>query len=337
MKPGRATAYYTGHVLLRAGERAPFVWHGLTLAPGQYELVASAGLPPGTVMSSMPLDVPVAGAEHRNLLKAETRVTREDEWFVVEGRLLPAAEGAVQIFTRPDGNRHFLPGLFQFWSREGALLGFQLDWTEQDGPWRRAQVGAEGLPFRFRVRHTDFFTTEVPARITLWTVMEDGIEKLVLADALPESRAVELPPWGEQVRGCRLRIRTPKTAFRAAEAVRFFFQADSDGKKADMLWMDKGHFKSHVVAAIDGQQALIFMTGISDETAHRFPFQGEIVLSTLHGVAPGRHTLQLSVTGDSGSYTNLAGKKFRKFRGTLVSNVVEFEVTNQEEKPPGAP
>ena len=339
MEPGRATAYYTGYVLVRPGEAAPFVWHGVTLghgvalAPGRYELVASARLPGAAdqsvpVRASMPLDLPLAGprAEQRHVLKAETRVTRDVEWFVVDGRLLPDADGAVHIFTRPDGDRHFLPGLFQFWSREGTLLGFQLDWNGLQGPWRRVEVGADGLSFRFRVRHTDLFSTDAPARITMWTVTDNGIEKLVLAEALPESGAVEMPPWGEEVRGCRLRVRMPKTEFAAGEAVRFFFQAESDGKKADILWMDKGHFTSHVVAAIDGRQARIATTMISDEHVNAFPFQGEIVLSTLQPVAPGRHALRLSVTGDSGTYTNLAGKKFRKFRGILVSNTVEFEV-----------
>lgn len=339
MCPGERTHFNTGKVLLRPGETAPFVLHGLDLKPGQYELAVTAvfyptptkdeGVP---VIAAQSLDVPLP--QHKRiqdkLLDAQVQVTHDDEWLVVDGRILGKPEAGVSLFTLSDRGQHFLPGLVQLYSSSGDLLPARLDWRRPDGPWRPIQVDREGLPFKFRVRHADRFSREKIAKIGFWTVTDRGIEKLTLADALPEPPQRPLPPWGKTVQGCRLRVQMSGESFRAGETIRFFFQAESDGKKADMVWIDEGNWESHVVVTVDGKKARLGTTGISDGHVNHFPFQGEISLASVYKVLPGKHRLQLSVRGDPGTYTNLRGEKFRKFRGTLVSIVVEFEVQREE-------
>jgi hypothetical protein len=97
-----------------------------------------------------------------------------------------------------------------------------------------------------------------------------------------------------------------------------------------MVWINERSLKTHVVVTVDGNTARIETTGISDGHVNLFPFQGEIALSYMYKVHEGKHTLQLSVQGDPGTYTNLRGKKFRKFSGSLLSNVVVFEVKREQ-------
>ena len=115
------------------------------------------------------------------------------------------------------------------------------------------------------------------------------------------------------------------------EKIRLHFQAESDGKKADVLWIDEGDYETQVIALVDGKKAPIGTTQICDGCANTFPFQGEITLASLYKAAPGKHTLQLSILGNGGTYKNLRGEKFRKLRGKLVSNTVEFEVMEEKE------
>ncbi len=332
--PGERTHFSTSEVLLRPGETAPFVLHGVALEPGEYELAAVGLFCPAReefvpVMAAQPLDVP--WPEQKTLrecsLRAEVEVTLDDGWYLLDGHLFAKRDQPVFLFTRPDGDWFFLPGLVQLYSDSGNLIPARLDWDSPYRPWLRTEIGPEGLPFRFRVRRADRFSRQAVSKIGFWTVTDQGMEKLTLAEAVPRPPERPLPLWGEQVRGCRLRIQMPRSTLDAAEEIRFFFQAESDGQSADVFWIDEGKFRSHVVAAIDGKQAPIGSTGISDGHVHRFPFQGEIALSSRYKVVPGRHTLQLRITGNSGTYTNLRGDEFRKFAGTLISNVVEFEVT----------
>jgi len=334
MLPGERTHFYTGKVLLQPSETAPFVLHGLDLKPGQYELAATAAYYPNKdehipVIAAQTLDVPLPQQKgiQDGILDALVGVTHDDEWLVVEGRILSRPQAGVSLFTVPDRGRYFLSGLLQLYSNSGALLPAKLDWRRPDGPWRRIQVDREGVPFKFRVRHADRFSGEKIAQIGFWTVTDRGIERLTLADELPEFPQRPLPPWGESVEGCRLRIQMARDSFRAGEKIRFFFQAESDGKKAHIVWTDEGNFESHVVVTVDGKKARIGTTGISDGHVNHFPFQGEISLASVNSKAPpGKHRLQLSVRGNPGTYR----EKFRKFRGTLVSNIVDFEVQREE-------
>lgn len=337
MNPGERTHFYTGEVLLRPGEAAPFVVHGVELPPGQHEMTAIAAFNRSRdervpVMAAQALEIPLAEREETpgGLLEARAQVTYEDEWLAVEGHILGKSDAGVPFFTIPDGQYHFLPGLIQLYSGTGELLPARLDWRKPDGPWKQTRVDREGLPFRFRVRYSDHFSGTSIKGIGLWTITQRGVEKLTLADHLPEVPHPPLPPWGQTVRGCRLRIRMPRESLDAGEKIRFFFQADSDREEADMVWINEGSFESHVVVTVDGKKARIGTTQISDGHVNFFPFQGEISLASVYKVPPGEHTLQLSVRGDPGTYKNLRGEEFRKFKGRLLSNVVEFEVKKKE-------
>jgi len=337
MIPGERTHFYTGKVLLRPGESAPFVLHGIELECGQYEIAVVAAFYPTRdervpVVAVEPLDMPLPQQKNveGSLLDAQAQVTDDDEWLVVDGCILGKPDANVSLFALSDRGRHFLPGLVQLYSESGDLVPARLDWRQPDGLWRRTKVGRKGLPFKFRVRHADRFSRTSIMRIDFWTVTDRGIERLTLADGLPESPQRPIPSWGKTVRGCRLRIQMARESFKAGGKIRFFFQAESDGKKADMIWVDEGTFESHVVVTIDGNKARIGSTGISDGHVNHFPFQGEISLASIYKVAPGKHTLHLSVRGDPGTYTNLRGEKFRKLKGTLLSNTVAFEVQREQ-------
>ena len=338
-QPGARTHFHTGKVLLRPGETIRFVLQSLDIKPGHHELVALATYSPTrhesiTIRASQSIDTPLPEQDEASseLLEAKTKVAHDDEWLVVEGRILSKSEEPVSLFTLSEQGQHFLPGLIQLYSESGNIMPARVDWPQPDGLWKRVRVGQDGLPFKFRVRLDDRFSREKVTRIGFWTLTEGGIEKLTLADELPMSQQRPLPPWGKRVRGCRLRIQMPRSSFTTDESIRLLFQAESDSKTADMVWVDDGNFRSHVVVMIDGSKARIGSTGISDGHVYIFPFQGEITLDSMDPIAPGRHTLQLIVQGDPGIYTNLRGEDFRKFEGSLRSNTVEFEVDDEEKK-----
>lgn len=123
-----------------------------------------------------------------------------------------------------------------------------------------------------------------------------------------------------------MRIETPRTFFTVSEKIRFFVQAESDGSEADLLWVNDGKFHSQIVATVDGRKATIELGGVSDGIFNEFPFQRDVGLARIDNLGRGKHVLQFSVQGDPGTYKNLRGEGFRKLNGTLVSNVVEFEV-----------
>ena len=112
----------------------------------------------------------------------------------------------------------------------------------------------------------------------------------------------------------------------AGKQIRFFFQAESDGNEADILWINEGNRASHVKIELDGKPAPVSSTGLTDALVYHFPFQAEINLAYGLRLSPGRHRLKVSVTGDKGIYANLRQERFRRFAGTLVSNELAFEV-----------
>jgi hypothetical protein len=334
MVPGERNHFYTGSVLLRPDEAAPFVLHSQRLDPGQYELAAAITWQAPEdkhirVIASKPLDVPLpeTNREPYSALHVEAQIVCEQEWLVVDARLINPSDKPIHIFVRPFADYFFLPALVQVYDREGELVRAVLDdWRYYDKPWTCRQVDKKGLPFHFRVRLWDRFSTEQISRMTLWTVTNNGLEKITVAHNLPTLPLFRLPPWGKTVHGAHLRIRTAKDRFRQDEQVRLFCQTQCDGKEVDLFWIDKGNFQSHVLVEIDGENVSAGPTGISEGLVYFFPFQREITLPWILKIAPGKHHTKLTIKGDGGTFTNLRNEKFRKFSGTLISNEVEFEV-----------
>ncbi len=335
--PGSQNSIHSQMVLLRSGETAPFVLPGVHLEPGQYELVALASgsssaketLP---TMAALPLDVPVEGdgVHQRGLLEARIQVDHEDEWLVIEGRIFSASDAKVPLFTLSGNGNHYFSGQVKLYSSTGGLLTAGVDWKQPEGQWKLVQVDHEGIPFNFKVRNADRFSETSIAKITLETVTERGIEEVTLIDALASPPHRSPQPWGTTERGSRLRIRMARDSYKPDGKVRFFFQALSDSTEADMLWVDEGKFETQVVVLIDGKQAPVASTQLTDGIVYFFPFQGEVELRPASSLTVGRHTLQLSVQGDPGIYENLRGEKFRKLDGKLTSNAVEFEIRTDD-------
>ena len=332
--PGDSARYQSDSTHIEPGQSVPFVWHSLKLRPGKHELAVSASyylrgpkihVP---VKAWTPLDVPMAKttARPRSRLAAHATITRRDEWLSVAARVAHLADQPRHLFVKQQRDLLRLPGQVRAQDKDGRALPIRVDWTSPNAPWVRRAVDRRGLDFRFRLRLSDFFSEAHPARITLWTVTDGGLERLTLAEHLSAPPQRPMPPWGARVRGCRSRIRAARERFKPGERIRFFLQAESDGTEADMLWLDKGHGASHVRVEIDGAPVLTDGRPLSDEHVHPFPFQRELYTARRLGLAPGRHRLKLVVTGDGGVYTNLKGKQYRKLDGTLISNEVEFEV-----------
>lgn len=344
---------YSRSILLRPGEEVPLAQRGLLLKPGSYEIVAKFAYGPPEhpavpMMFAQSLDIPLAGAQaaRPTTLEAKARASRDGDWIVVEGNILVKPGRETGIFTIPDGDRHFLNGSIRLYSDEGLVLSAEDDWQSPNGSWNRARISTsvstnevwqsaeglwqrtladkEGVGFRFRVRHEDFFSSARVARIAFQTVADGGTENITLVDGLASIPSPTPPPWGTPAGGCRLRIRMAKDSFKAGEAIRVFYQAESDGKEADTVWVNNGNFKSHIVLTVDGIQAPIGSTRLSDGHIYQFPFLGEITLDTINDIPPGKHKLRLSLKGDPGIYTNLRNEKFRHFGGTLLSNEVEL-------------
>lgn len=332
MKPGARTHFYSRQIALRPTEEAPFVIHGMRREPGEHEMAATASywtkgqrIP---IAAAVPIDLPLAH-EHPNSrqpLKVECRFVHDDEWLEAEGVISDPAEMGVSVFAKAAKGLHFLPGLVQLNTTSDEPLEADLDWNEPDGAWQKSVLDRKGLHFKFRVRNRDRFSRMNIARVGLWTVTSRGLERLLLSDQVaPRMRPAPLP-WGTTTHGCRMRIETARTAFAAGEKIRFFVQAESDGGEADMLWVNDGKFWFQVLATVDGKNARIETTGISDGHVYHFPFQADVGLAKIDDLAPGKHVLRFSVQGDAGIYKNLRGESFRKLDATLESNVVEFEV-----------
>ena len=332
--PGERTHFHTIEVRLRAGETVPFAIHGVVLEPGEYEAVATGSLTlrDGTqvpIAASMPLDLPLPkpAAKPANSLRIQSQVSVDDEWYVVRATLFPASRGEAFIFARGQDKECFLTGLLQLISTSGDVIQPEIDWNEPNGPWHRTRVAKTGVPFSFRIRQADLFARDRIAGIALWTVTAQGVEKLMVSDALPEPKRNALPAWGQKSGGCRLRINVPAGEFSVLRKFTISFQAESDQQMADIFWMDKNHYATNVVVAIDGVPCRdILSTRITDEIVYKFPFQGQITLASLGKIPPGKHTLTLSIKGDPGIYTNLRDERFRKLDGALISNPVQFSV-----------
>ncbi len=313
MNPGESTHFCTGNVLLQPGETVPFVLHHVELQPGQYELAGAASFYPTNdqtvpVVAAKSLDIPLTQPKrtHDASLEAQVQVTHDDEWLVVDGHVMGKAGAEVWLFTLSEGGKYLLPGLVQLYAVSGDLLPAQLDWRRPDGAWRRTQVDREGLPFMFRIRQADRFSSSSIKRIGFWTVTQRGIEQLTLADELAEMPQRPLSPWGQTVEGCRLRIQMPRESFKAGEDIRFFFQAESDGKRADMVWINERSFKTHVVVTVDGNTARIETTGISDGHVNLFPFWTRFMRGNTRSSCQFRETPELTPTCEEKSSASSA-------------------------------
>jgi len=328
MSPGKSTHFYTKRIKLLPGEAVPFVWHGINESPGEHEVVVSAALPSGgdepiPVMFRKALDLPLERIPvQRSDLTIHAKAARDAEWLTIEGRLCNETEGEKSIFAQPDGDQLFLPGLVQLEGPDGKLLSIDLDWEEPYTGWTRKYIAREGTAFRFRVRQSNHFHMAKESRLCLWTVTDDGLEKLTVADDLPAPPIVRDVPWGKAENGCRLRIRMAKDHFAIGEQPRFFVEIESDGTSADILWINGGDSK----ILVDGEPAKLYTTALVHDHVLGFPRQGEIKLAHNHGLAEGKHNLTVEVQGRGGEYTNLTNRKFRKFEGKLISNAVEFSL-----------
>ncbi|MEX1231142.1 MAG: hypothetical protein WEB58_12930 [Planctomycetaceae bacterium] len=334
MQPGKSTHYYTRQILLRPGESAPFVLHDLELEPGRYELTVAGTYYPSPkeiipVIASQSFDFPMLKPNEIPaplLDSAAVEVVNDDEWFVVTGRLIRNSESKASLFAKSYRDHYQVPGLIQLYSETEALVPAILREEYPDSSWRRIEIDDEGLPFEFRVRQADLFSRTRVAKIVFWTVTEAGIERLTLADNLPERVQQPLPPWGEEVRGCRLRIQLAREIYKSEEQIRFFYQVKSNGEFADVYSAGQGNVQSHIVVTIDGKKArLRSHSGVGDGI-NEFPIQGEIKLKSGDILTSGKHSLQFSLRGVPGIFTNTRGEEFRKFDATMVSNVVDFDV-----------
>lgn len=330
MSPGHRTHFYTKYILFEPGQSVPFVWHSIARPAGEYEIVVSARLYTGTeepepILCRQPLDLPLVetAREAPDGLEIRATIVRSDEWLVVDGRLVDQGDAARHIFVKPDQKRFFLGGLVQLEDPSGKPFAVDLDWNDPySGPWIRKKIGTDGIAFHFRIRQADHFRIQQEARLGFWIVTEAGIAKLTISDELPELPSIPNVVGGEPQNGCRLRIRMPRTKFATNEAPRFHFEVESDGKSAEILWLEKGDAK----VEIDGKPAKLYTSQLIDRHVLQLPYQGEATLASNHGLPVGKHNLTVSVTGQGGEYVNLRGDKWRKFKGELVSNTIEFEI-----------
>lgn len=330
MSPGVRTHFYTRRIKLPPGELAPFVWHSVEASAGEHEVVVSAWLPSGkderipiSLRKSVNLPLKRTDPAKGHALTVHTKVARDAEWLTIEGRLSNETEMEKHIFVQPDREWFFLPGLVQLEGADAKPLSIDLDWTEPySGPWVRKAIEKEGLPFRFRVRQSDHFKISKEKCLRFWTLTDEGIEKLTLADDLPAPPAIPETPWGKVDNGCRLRIRMAKVRFADDEQPRFFFEVDTDRTTADILWINRGD--SNIL--VDGKPAKLYTTQLIDSHVLGLPRQGEVKFAQNHGLTEGKHNLKVTVQGRGGEYANLNDDKFRKFDGTLISNEVEFSM-----------
>ena len=115
------------------------------------------------------------------------------------------------------------------------------------------------------------------------------------------------------------------------QQIRFIYQAESDRSKADTLSMTDGRYATHVTATVDGKPMRLGQTGAGG--VNRFPFQGEAFLATPHNLPPGKHILQFALRGEGGTHLDSKTHVFRDFKGTLVSNPVQFEIIPEKGTP----
>lgn len=256
-------------------------------------------------------------------------VSREGEWLVIDGRLINPTGERRHIFVRErEEPLLFLPALVQVYDRQNKLIPMEVDYrdlTHGARPaWVRKEIDEEGIPFQIRTRQADHFSLVPESHARLWVLTAEGMEKLTLAQSLPPAELGRPSKWSKPVDGTRCRIRMAKKRFTKGEPIRFFFQAESDFSKADILWTEPSTLRLSAEIRIDGKPLPKWKVRNPGGYVYSFPFQREITLPRLE-LAFGRHTLSIRVKGRGGSYVNQRNEKRRKFKGTLVSKEVTFE------------
>lgn len=343
LTPGAYVNFYATHTRLLPGESVPLVWHSVERPPGEYEIAASlvlrrkdGGLIPYAAWRNLDVGRDRV-VKHLKKLKSKLQlrgkvVKQEAEWMHLSAALVNLAKEKRYIFVKARGARLLIPALIQAWDAGGKSVSCHLDWPEPDGPWHRRLITRDGIKFSFALRHSNLFDAAAISRITLWAVTDRGLEKFTVVDRVQDKTIGPMPPWGPADAGRMCRIRMAKPSFAPDEQIRFFFQARATGEAIprEIFRLEKGQRPKNIRIEIDGKPIpLGTTTGLSDEINYGSSFQVEFRLPRELKLSPGTHRVKVSVRCDGGIFEDTTGKKWKKFRGTLVSNGVEFEVAKR--------
>jgi hypothetical protein len=106
----------------------------------------------------------------------------------------------------------------------------------------------------------------------------------------------------------------PKDRWKSDELVRFFLQAESEDRNL-ILWIEREGI-SIKVDGVNTSERLYAL--LADHCVIRFPLHSEATIKELN-LKPGKHTIEVAITGLGGEYIPSGNIKIPKFKGTLVA------------------
>ena len=168
---------------------------------------------------------------------------------------------------------------------------------------------------------------------------ERGVETFVLSEQFEDAAVPELPPFGPELDGVKLRARAAKRAFRHDEPIRFYLQAVNVSGEPVCWWQPVNRISNSVAEAvgenigiaIDGEPIELperkaeYIGGWAGKHTVAEPREWRVTLPDV-GLKAGRHTFRYSITSGEGTYKNANGKLIPLLNGTLTSNTVEFTI-----------
>ena len=323
-----------GGSTLAQGQKLPSVALGWGVGPGPSEIEMSFDTPMGPARAWLNVDVDKSGkvtplSSPKSRLRVTGQVVRqEQEEMYVVARIANEDDTRRTIYVarRNTSAWQCVPGRIQAFDEHGKGIGISSG-PYGEGEWKQLEIPANGMEFRFGLHHDDRFEMRSIRLLVIYLLTDSGFERFEIPIREDLTVPTALPEFGPAVDGHKIRIRMAKSQFGRGDVVRWFLQGVDEKGRRDMFWVDKGHLARAVMILIDGKPVVDDRNhGISEEIVHMFPFQ--VIMSAVPSTdwKPGTHTVEVTLDGQSGTYTNLNGVQWRKFATPMRSNKCTFDV-----------
>jgi len=225
--------------------------------------------------------------------------------------------------------------------REGAVIPLEAHavYATRRSPhaWQLFEIPEDGLRLRGTFRKASYFSEQSVARVVVDVLTDRGVETFVLAEQFEDAAVPELPPFGPELDGVKLRAGAAKRAFGPDEPLRFYLQAVNVSGEPVCWWKPVNRISNSVAegvgenigVAIDGEPIELperkaeYIGGWAGKHTVAEPREWRVTLPGL-GLGAGRHTFRYSITSGEGTYKSARSTLVPLLNGTLTSNTVEF-------------
>ena len=318
-----------GVIKIMAGETVAKIWPGVTLGPGEHEIVVGEREINKAKGSHAPyvtrnLDVNAAVVNMpvlaKSSLKGEVKAEYpyNDATTHISGHISNPADKPLYALFLPA--RPLKPGMIQALDKDGKNVPISTMGTgREENPWGCREISKEGLKFTFTLRHATLFP-ERPIKTLILRVLSDkGAQPAVLLDNLDDKTAIQPVPWGKGENDFKCRVRAAIQKVKQGEKVRFYLQIDTDKALHQFFVFNSDNKWEDVQVKIDGK---VLDKHIEVLWPHQIvvntPYEMEFSLPKGLKLSKGKHALEIDLYPEDLQHGH---KKLH-----LVSNTVEFEI-----------